>query len=140
MAQGQAVPLIAEVQGEAIAAIIIYRFGKSAYYLYGMSREQQRETMPNYLLQWEAIRWAKTSGCSTYDFWGAPHEIETVDSMYGVYRFKLGFGAQLVRTPGAWDYPLKPGVYRLYTAFMPRLLSLMRLFGRARVRAQVQDT
>jgi peptidoglycan pentaglycine glycine transferase (the first glycine) len=139
MARGQAAPLIAEVESEAVAALIVYRFGNTAYYLYGMSREAHREKMPTYLLQWEAIRWAKAKGCTTYDFWGAPHDIEEGDPMYGVYRFKLGFGAELVRTPGAWDYPLHPFTYHLYTTVMPPILALMRLLGRARTRAQVQD-
>ncbi len=140
MQRGQAAPLIAEVEGEAIAALVVYRFGKTAYYLYGMSRDAHREKMPTYLLQWEAIRWAKRQGCETYDFWGAPHEIGEEDPMYGVYRFKLGFGARVVRTPGAWDYPIRPLVYRLYTNVMPAVLGLMRNSGRARLRAQVQDT
>jgi lipid II:glycine glycyltransferase (peptidoglycan interpeptide bridge formation enzyme) len=137
--RGQAAPLIAEVEGEAVAALIVYRFGRTAYYLYGMSRDAHREMMPNHLLQWEAIQWAKAAGCNSYDFWGAPHKIEEGEPMYGVYRFKLGFGADLVRTPGAWDYPIKPFVYRLYTTFMPFILAMMRTFSRARTRSQVQD-
>jgi peptidoglycan pentaglycine glycine transferase (the first glycine) len=139
MTRGQAAPLIAEVEGEAVAAMIVYRFGPTAYYLYGMSRDAHREKMSTYLLQWEAMRWAKARGCTRYDLWGAPHEIEEDDPMYGVYRFKLGFGAELVRTPGAWDYPIKPFTYRLYTTVMPPILSLMRFFGQAHTRAQVQD-
>jgi lipid II:glycine glycyltransferase (peptidoglycan interpeptide bridge formation enzyme) len=139
MTLGNAAPLIAEFDGEPIAAIIAYYFGKTAYYLYGMSRTAHREKMPNYLLQWEAILWAKRMGCQTYDFWGAPHEINEDDRMYGVYRFKLGFGTELVRTPGAWDYPIKPIGYKLYSTFMPLILGLMRGLGRARIRSQVQD-
>ena len=139
MARNQAVPLIAEVEGQSVAALMVYHYGQTAYYLYGMSREAHREKMPNHLLQWEAIRWAKAQGCSTYDFWGAPHEIESGASMYGVYRFKLGFGAELVRTPGAWDFAIKPVVYRLYTTLMPLLLAIMRRLGRARTRTQIQD-
>jgi lipid II:glycine glycyltransferase (peptidoglycan interpeptide bridge formation enzyme) len=95
--------------------------------------------MPNYILQWEAIRWAKSRGCTLYDFWGAPHDIDENDPMYGVFRFKLGFGADLVRTPGAWDYPVKPILYKLYSAFMPLFLGVMRSSGRARTRNQIQD-
>ncbi|HUS84380.1 MAG TPA: peptidoglycan bridge formation glycyltransferase FemA/FemB family protein [Anaerolineales bacterium] len=134
---GVAQPLIAEVENEAVAAIIIYQFGKTATYLYGMSRALHRDKMPNYLLQWEAIRWAKEVGCLVYDFWGAPDHVDPDDPMYGVYRFKEGFGAQFVQTVGAWDFPIKPLQYRLYKYLLPRLLSVMRLFGRARTRAQV---
>ncbi len=139
MGQGNAVPFIAEVEGEAVAALIAYRFGETAYYLYGMSRDAHREKMPNYLLQWEAIRWARRMGCRSYDFWGAPHEIKEGQSMYGVYRFKQGFGAEVVKTPGAWDFPLRPALYKLYTTLMPLILALMRSLGRARTSAQMQD-
>jgi lipid II:glycine glycyltransferase (peptidoglycan interpeptide bridge formation enzyme) len=134
---GLAQPLIAEVEDEPVAAIILYRFGKTAYYLYGMSRALHRDKMPNHLLQWEAIRWAKEAGCQVYDFWGAPDRVDPSEPMYGVYRFKEGFGAQFVQTVGAWDFPIKPLQYRLYKNLLPRLLSVMRSFGRARTRAQV---
>ena len=31
----------------------------------------ERQRMPNHLLQWEAIRWAKTNGCTTYTILGS---------------------------------------------------------------------
>ncbi|HCK67183.1 MAG TPA: hypothetical protein DHW49_13045, partial [Anaerolineae bacterium] len=57
--QPSAVPLIAEVDNEPVAAIFLFMFAGRAYYVYGMSRNAHREKMPTYLLQWEAIRWAK---------------------------------------------------------------------------------
>jgi len=134
---GLAQPLIAEVEDEPVAAIIVYRFGRTAYYLYGMSRALHRDKMPNHLLQWEAIRWAKDAGCQVYDFWGAPDRVDPSDPMYGVYRFKEGFGALFVQTVGAWDFPIKSLQYRLYKNLLPSILSVMRSFGRARTRAQV---
>ena len=56
-------PLIAEVEGEPVAAIFVFYFAGRAYYIYGMSREAHREKMPNYLLQWEAMQRAKAAGC-----------------------------------------------------------------------------
>jgi peptidoglycan pentaglycine glycine transferase (the first glycine) len=132
-------PFIAKVEGRPIAGLIAYRFGSTAYYLYGMSTSDHREKMPNYLLQWEAMRWAKEQGCTRYDLWGAPESIEEDDPMYGVYRFKEGFGAELVRTTGAWDLPLKPVHYDLYSRLMPLALAAMRRLGRARTR-QVIDS
>jgi peptidoglycan pentaglycine glycine transferase (the first glycine) len=79
--------------------------------------------MPNYLLQWEAIRWAKSLGCTTYDLWGIPDEDEEMleaefaqrrDGLWGVYRFKRGFGGQLVCNVGAWDRVYAPMRYRFY--------------------------
>lgn len=136
---GLAQPFIAEVEAEPVAGIIAYRFGDTAYYLYGMSIDKHREKMPNYLLQWEVMRWAKELGCTRYDLWGAPDEIDEDDPMYGVYRFKDGFGARVVRTSGAWDLPLRPVLYVLYTRLMPLALSLMRRLGRARTRQAIDS-
>ncbi len=124
--RGLAHPLIAEVDGDAVAMVLLFRFGGRAWYMYGASRNQYRDKMPNHLLQWEAIRWAKSVGCTVYDLWGAPDEPVESDPMWGVYRFKRGFGATLVRHIGAYDYVSSRLGYWIYSATMPRLLSLMR--------------
>ena len=130
-------PLIAEVAGEAVAAVIVYRFADKAWYLSGMSAEAQREKMPNYLLQWEAMRHAKAAGCRVYDLWGAPEVFNEKDPLWGVFRFKVGFGGRTIRTLGAWDYPARPAFYRLYTQILPRLLEVMRRRGKAQTRQAV---
>lgn len=136
-AAGLAQPLLAEVQGEPVAGLIVYRFGARAWYLYGMSRNIHRERMPNHLLQWEAIRWARLQGCLTYDFWGAPDRPDPADPMWGVYRFKEGFGARLIRTLGAWDFSTRPVLARLYTFLLPRLLEVLRARGKAQTQRRL---
>jgi lipid II:glycine glycyltransferase (peptidoglycan interpeptide bridge formation enzyme) len=131
-------PLIAEVDGEAVAAIFVFYFAGHAYYLYGMSRETQREKMPNYLLQWEAIKRAKDRGCADYDLWGAPDDFSERDPLWGVFRFKEGLGGSVVRTIGAWDYPASLLWYKAYTQLVPRLLDIMRLRGKARTRQALE--
>jgi lipid II:glycine glycyltransferase (peptidoglycan interpeptide bridge formation enzyme) len=123
-------PLIAEVDGDPVAALFIFYFAGRAYYLYGMSREAHRDKMPNHLLQWEAMRRAKAVGCWAYDLWGAPDEFIESDSMWGVFRFKEGLGGEVVRTLGAWDYTSNPSMYKLYTEVMPGVLSMMRNQGK----------
>ncbi len=135
MQAGMAEPLIAEVEGEPVAAVVIFRFAGRAWYLYGMSRAVHRNKMPTYLLQWEAMRRAKAAGCTVYDLWGAPDVFDERDSMWGVFRFKRGLGGEVVRTLGAWDYPARPWLYRLYGEALPRLLDWLR---RRRMR-EVQD-
>ena len=131
--------LIAEFEGEPVAAVYLFHFAGRAYYLYGMSREAHRDKMPNYLLQWEAMRWAREQGCQVYDLWGAPDEFDESDSMWGVFRFKEGLGGRVQRSLGAWNYAPSPLWYGLYTNFVPRLIDLMRSRGKARVRQAVQD-
>ncbi len=131
-------PLIAEVDGEPVAAVFLFRFARRAYYIYGMSRELHREKMPAYLLQWEAIKRAKAAGCTIYDLWGAPDQFDESDSLWGVFRFKQGLGGEVVRTLGAWDFPASPFWYKAYTGLIPRLLDVMRSRGRARARQAME--
>jgi peptidoglycan pentaglycine glycine transferase (the first glycine) len=127
-------PLIAEVDGQPVAAIFVFCFAKRAYYIYGMSRDSHREKMPTYLLQWEAMKRAKTNGCTIYDLWGAPDEFNESDSMWGVYRFKEGLGGQVVRTLGAYDFAPTALWYKLYSEVIPRLLDVMRSRGKEKTK------
>jgi lipid II:glycine glycyltransferase (peptidoglycan interpeptide bridge formation enzyme) len=138
IAAGLAEPLLAEVEGEPVAGVIVFRFGGRAWYMYGMSRDAHREKMPNYLLQWEAMVRAKQAGCIEYDLWGAPDEFVKSDALWGVYRFKQGLGAEVVRFIGAWDLPLNQLMYRTYTQLLPRVLDLMRRRGEEQTRGLIQ--
>jgi lipid II:glycine glycyltransferase (peptidoglycan interpeptide bridge formation enzyme) len=135
---GMAEALLAEVGGEPVAGVVIFRFAGRAWFMFGMSRETHREKMPNYLLQWEAMIRAKEAGCVEYDLWGAPDEFTESDELWGVYRFKRGLGGEVVRYIGAWELPLNNLAYRSYTQFMPRLLSLMRWRGREQTEGSIQ--
>ncbi len=123
---GLAHPLIADVEGQAVGMVILFRLGQRAWYMYGGSRSVHRETMPNHLLQWAAICWAREQGCTVYDLWGAPDTLDESDPMWGVYRFKEGFGAQWASHIGAYDYAVNRPLYWFYTTAMPRVLGMMR--------------
>ena len=129
--------LIAEVDGEAVAAIFLFMFAGRGYYVYGMSRNAHREKMPTYLLQWEAMLHAKSNGCTTYDLWGAPETFDESDSMWGVYRFKEGLGGEVVRTLGAYDFAPNKLWYKMYTDIMPRVLDVMRSRGKQKTKQVV---
>lgn len=123
---GQMVWLVAEHEGELLSAIAVFGLGQRAWYMWGASGEAGRNLMPNHALQWAAMRWAQARGCATYDLWGIPDEVGERPEAYiepeswgdgglwGVYRFKQGFGGQVVRYAGAWDLPLSPAGYALY--------------------------
>ncbi|HVO71017.1 MAG TPA: peptidoglycan bridge formation glycyltransferase FemA/FemB family protein [Aggregatilineaceae bacterium] len=127
---GLAVAFLAEWDGRPLAGLVLFHFGPKAWYFYGMSSNVERERMPTYLLQWEAMRWAKAHGYPTYDFWGAPDSFTEDDPMWGVYRFKEGFGGTVVRHIGAWDYVSNPALYWAYERLMPRVLGAMRRLAR----------
>jgi len=127
-------PLIADMDGEPVAAIFVFYFAGRAYYVYGMSRSVHREKMPTYLLQWEAMKRAKAKGCTVYDLWGAPEVFDENDSMWGVYRFKEGLGGEVVRTLGAYDFAPSPLWYKMYSEIIPRVLVVMRSRGKSKTK------
>lgn len=136
---GRAQPFIAEVEGQPVAAIIVFLFARRVLYMYGMSSGEHREKMPNHLLQWTAIQWAKARGATLYDFWGAPDIFDESDPLYGVWRFKEGFNGTVLRTPGALDFAPSATLYRLYTAVLPRLLGILRRRGNQATRRALAD-
>lgn len=123
---GHAVWLLAEHQKRLLAAIVVFAHGDRAWYFWGASAGQSRNLMPNHALQWAAMRWARDHGCRLYDLWGIPDEVgrnpEAYTSsdvgrgggLWGVYRFKQGFGGRVVRFTGAWEKPLSRPGYALY--------------------------
>jgi peptidoglycan pentaglycine glycine transferase (the first glycine) len=128
-AQGMCELLLAEYEGRPLAGLMVFSRGKRAWYFYGASNEEERNRMPAYLLQWEAMLWARARGCSEYDLWGVPdeeeetleaHFTERIGGLWSVYRFKRGFGGQLVRSAGAWDRAYLPFVYPLYQRWARR--------------------
>ncbi len=123
---GLAHPLIAELDGKPIAMVILFHFAHKCWYFYGASSSENRDSMPNYLLQWHAIKWAKANGYTHYDMWGAPNEFVETDSMWGVFAFKRGFRGIITRHIGAWDYAPYPPLYWAYTEIMPRVIARMR--------------
>jgi lipid II:glycine glycyltransferase (peptidoglycan interpeptide bridge formation enzyme) len=125
------VALLLAFYGEApLAALMVFARGGTAWYLYGASSGEERQRMPTYILQWEAMRWALARGCRTYDLWGIPDldaagigDIAEAEKhgalstgMGGLYRFKRGFGGVERRYVGAYDYVYNPLQYRFLSA------------------------
>ena len=121
--------LVAEYEGTPLAALMVFARGRRAWYVYGASNNQERNRMPTYLLQWEAMRWARDRGAEEYDLWGVPDADEETleaqftdrsDGLWGVYRFKRGFGGKVKRAAQALDRVYNKPLYWLYTKYMMR--------------------
>lgn len=120
---GSVALFIAEYEQKPLAAVMAFAHGTQGAYLYGASSNEERERMPTYAVQWAAIQWAKAQGCRWYDMWGVPDqsqsELEATfkernDGLWGVYRFKRGWGGRVDRTVGAADRVYNRLTYRLY--------------------------
>lgn len=98
-------------ENEPIAGTLAIAYGDKVWYLYGASSNAHRNLMPNYLLQWRMIQWAVERGCRVYDFRGVSGDISEDNPLYGLYRFKQGFGGEFTEFVGEMDLVLSPALY-----------------------------
>jgi len=115
--------LVAVHDDKPLAALMLFVLDERAWYFYGASDDESRNLMPTYLLQWEAMKLAKAKGAVSYDLWGVPDEDEEVlerefmnrsDGLWGVYRFKRGFGGEIKRSAPAYIKVYNRWLYQLY--------------------------
>ncbi len=130
--------LAAEVDGEVVSGLILFHFHRRSYYFYGMSIEDHREKMPNHLLQWVAIQHSKALGCQEYDLWGAPDDFDESDRMWGVYKFKDGFGGQIFQSIGAYDYALSNFFYHVLSIILPWIQNFLRKIRFRQIRQEIE--
>ena len=115
---------IAEHEGEALSAAIAINYGKKMWYIYGASSNEKRNLMPNYLMQWEMIKWALECGCELYDFGG----VFILNKENGLFKFKEGFCRKDGTTEliGEIDKVYKKGVYWLVVKLVPAFQGFKR--------------
>ena len=99
---------LAHYEGKIISGTIAIKYGDKVWYLYGASSNSYRNVMPNYLLQWEMIKWAIEEKCRIYDFRGVSGDLSEDNPLYGLYRFKKGFSGEFTEFVGDIDYTFKP--------------------------------
>jgi peptidoglycan pentaglycine glycine transferase (the first glycine) len=118
---GHATVIWAEYGGRRNAAIVTYAFGRKAWYWLGASFSEDRQLMAPYLLQWEGMRWARGRGCTRYDMTGvpAPATLKEDDPLWGLYRFKSGFGGAFEDLVGTCELPIDPLTCRIWRALEP---------------------
>jgi lipid II:glycine glycyltransferase (peptidoglycan interpeptide bridge formation enzyme) len=115
---GRAALFLAEYAGQTIAGTIVLTLGRWSWYMYGASSNEERERMPNHLLQWTGIQWAKAHGCWYYNFRGIPDILEEGHELWGVYLFKRGFGGYPIRFMETHDLVYQPLLYETYRCLL----------------------
>jgi len=108
--------LVAEKEAKPLAAMFLVITKNRSSYLYGASSSAQRNLMATYALQWEAIGQSKAAGCTEYDMFGISPNPNPTHPLYGLYKFKAGFGGDIYHSLGCWDYPLNNELYTLFRA------------------------
>ncbi len=96
--------LIAEFEGEPLAAYELFHFGNAIYYPYGGTSEKFRNLMAANLIMWEAIKLGKKLGASYFDMWGSlSPDYDKNHDWAGFTRFKEGYGAEFKEMAGSYD-------------------------------------
>lgn len=98
----------ARYEGRVVAAGIFVFSPERAIYYYGASSSAplDRGVFAPYLLQWEAIKIARSRGIPIYDFLGISNPDNSNDVLAGVSFFKSRFGGYIERLPRKFLFPL----------------------------------
>jgi peptidoglycan pentaglycine glycine transferase (the first glycine) len=117
---------MAEYEGQPIAGTLAFLYGDKAWYIYGASSNEHRNVMPNYLIQWTMIEWAKANNCTMYDFRGVSGDLSEDNPLYGLYRFKKGFNGEFTEFIGEFDRVYSGFWYAFWNNFEPVYQKLVR--------------
>jgi len=99
--------LRASYKGEIITTWILFTHDNFLYYPYGASTDKYKEVMANNLMMWEAIKFGKKQGLTTFDLWGR-------EEGKGFTKFKEGYNPRVVEFVGSWDLVINKPIYYLY--------------------------
>ncbi len=115
---------LARHEGETLAAHTMIRVGRRVWYQTGASADHRREVRPSNLLQWRMLQDAHALGADVYDMRGVPSTLDPDDRGYGLLRWKLGTGGEVVETLGEWEKPMdgttNHALYRAFQAYLAR--------------------
>ena len=107
--------LIAKHEQDILAAWFLSFYDEVGYYMYGASNVVKQNFQASSLLAFEAMKLAQKKGCKLFDFWGVDKDLSDKNSKYyGVTRFKLGFGGEVIEYMDSYDLVLKKPFYYLF--------------------------
>lgn len=116
--------LIAKYKGKTLTTWILFKWKDFLYYPYGASTEEYKNVMASNLMMWEAIKFGKKQGLTTFDLWGR-------EEGKGFTRFKEGYNPKVIEFVGTWDLVIEKSLYPIYRlAEKVRWISL-KLFAKA---------
>lgn len=99
--------LTATYKGEIITTWILFSWKKFLYYPYGASTQEHKNVMANNLMMWEAIKFGKKLGLTTFDLWGR-------EEGKGFTKFKEGYNPKIIEFLGTWDLVINKPLYTIY--------------------------
>ena len=107
--------LTAKFNGEALSSWMLFSYHNVLYYPYGGSLDKLQNLFPSNLLGWEAIKFGKKLGCTSFDMWGAAKDPnDESDPWWGFTNFKLKFGGRLVSFMNSYDFVINAKIYKMF--------------------------
>lgn len=100
-------------------AIYLY-WGNKAWYLYGASDNILRDTMPNFSMQYEMIKYSIEKSLNIYDFRGVSGDLNKNNPLYGLYKFKKMFNGDFIQFIGEYTLINNKNVYMLFKKVFPK--------------------
>lgn len=111
-------------RGEILAAHTMITAGNRVWYQTGASADHRREVRPSNALQWRMMCDAHALGAEEYDMRGVPSTLDPDERSFGLLRWKLGTGGQVVETLGEWEIPMdgvaNAALYKAFQAYLAR--------------------
>jgi peptidoglycan pentaglycine glycine transferase (the first glycine) len=116
--------LVAKIGNDIVSSLMLFFYKNKSIHLWGGNSPQGIQSNASHLLHWSALRLAKKRGCIESDLWGIPDEIADMleqgedisrspcEGLWGVYRFKAGFGGNIQCYVGTYDKVFRPALYR----------------------------
>jgi peptidoglycan pentaglycine glycine transferase (the first glycine) len=140
--------LYAKYQNQIVSSLFVFFYKNVSMHLWAGNSPLGLKCNASHIMHWTAMRLAIMQGYQTCDLWGIPDEIAEMiekgteisrqrsDGLWGVYRFKEGFGGSIQCFVGTYDHVLKPGFYKLMRLLLSgqttvdRISSLLHHLGR----------
>lgn len=104
---GNAYIYLAKLNGKNLCGALISYYGNEAIYRHGATNIEGRNTPASYLLQWQAIKDAKSQNLKFYNFWGISKDDNPKNPWFGLTQFKKGFGGERKDFVHSMDYHSK---------------------------------
>lgn len=130
---------VASFEGKPLSAVFMTVFGNRMTYLYGASSNEHRNLMPNHLVHWRAIEWAKSQGAAYYDFWGIPSHPHERHPLWGVYRFKKGFCETETKWIGTYEMVLNAFWYFVFEKGTNWIKSGVRFLKTGKIKTSLEE-
>lgn len=99
-------------EGEPICGGLTVNYAGRTAHVYGCSSDAHhlRRLRATYMLQWEMMKWALSTGCHVYDMQGVAIHPEDSEALYNVLGFKQNFTGEIVTTVGEFCIVYNPAV------------------------------